>query len=71
MPGRLRVSYRPGDLIHVIFCPEPCIVVDVINKDRVQQMPGSHVLYKVISPQGVGFAFENEILGIAHANSEI
>ena len=71
MPDRMSLPYTPGDLIRVIFFKEPCIVVDVINKDKLHQMPGSHVLYKVISPQGVGFAFENEILGIAHANSEI
>jgi len=71
MPDRMRLPYTPGDLIRVIFFTDPCIVVEVINDDKVRQMPGSHVLYKVISPQGVGFAFEHEILGRVCANSEI
>ena len=71
MPDRMSLPYTPGDLIRVIFFKEPCIVVDVINKDKLHQMPGSHVLYKVISPEGVCFVFEHEILERVCANSEI
>ena len=64
-----RGTYSAGDLIKVVFCEEPCVVLEVVNSDVVARMPGANLLYKVMSPMGVGYAFEHEITGQADANT--